>query len=60
MGLESGEFGAKRTILDMLQLHGSGRRTVTKLQELHVDLELEVINGSLEKSKVLDCGSGLR
>jgi hypothetical protein len=47
MGLESGEFGAKRTILDMLQLHGSGRRTVTKLQELHVHYEINKTNAAV-------------
>ena len=50
MGLESGDFGAKKTILQMMQtLHDAkvvenGTRVVTKLEELHVYYKLNKSN----------------
>eukprot|EP00966_Prymnesium_polylepis_P061583 1428991-Prymnesium_polylepis.1 len=53
MGLESGDFGAKRTILQILQLlHdksvvANGRRTVTKLEELHIHYQINKTNAAV-------------
>lgn len=53
MGLESGDFGAKRTIINMLQLFDSegvipnGTRTVTKLEELHIHYNVNKTNAAV-------------
>ena len=50
MGLESGEFGAKKTILNMLELLHTGgavldgTRTVSKLDELHTHYNINKTN----------------